>query len=163
MWLSIDPSSTATGWILYEPGPDMQSPIVARRWGVITPHAKFHAIERIGMMAMQIAGTAESVDAVLIEIPSGRVNHARNRGGGSGLSIYGFAAGAIWWAASHNCATVYATDESWTGGFSKDKRKAVAQKAVPGYRPAEDRGGDIADAICLAIWFHHLKGERTTQ
>jgi hypothetical protein len=87
-----------------------------------------------------------------IEVPSGRVNRARHGGGGSGLSVYGFAAGACYNFLRYNpnVGTIHAVKEGWTGSQPKSKRKSVAMKSHPEYDPEKDKGGDVADAICLA-------------
>ena len=104
---------------------------------------------------------------VILEVPASRVFTSRHAGGGRGLAIYGMAVGYIWHAlkVAESVSTVHLVKaDEWTGGHSKAKRVAVAQRAAPDYDPKTDRGHDVADAISLLIWWrdhkHGAKGVR---
>lgn len=102
--------------------------------------------------------------AIVIEIPSGKVNHNRHGGAGSGLSVYGFAVGMLYQAivTAHPLGAEFVAgvlESKWIGGHTKDKRRRVARTYQPGYDQAKDRGGDEADAICLAVWYARQQGE----
>jgi len=161
--VSIDPSSTAIGWTIYIPGQSMEDPFGAIPiFGVFRPNSRRKPYERMEDIAQWAKEwEAHPIDRVLIEVPSGAVNHGRNRGGGAGLSVYGFAAGVVWSALSDLFDAVVPIKETWTGGFTKAKRQSVAARHASGYDPKQDKGGDAADAICMAIWYHHMrKGEK---
>lgn len=96
----------------------------------------------------------------VVEVPSGKVHAGRHGGGGSGLSVYGFAAGLLVGAlVQARAAGIFSgpifgvTAERWTGGHGKAKRQRVAARRCAWYDAAKDPGGDEADAICLADWF----------
>ena len=96
----------------------------------------------------------------IIEIPSGKVNLARHHGGGAGLSVYGMAVGVVWHMLYLNSTPIPVTEIEWTGGFSKEKRAAIAKKIYPQYDPAQDKGNDISDAIALALWWIEIGSKR---
>ena len=102
---------------------------------------------------------------IVIEIPSGKVNLKRHGGGGSGLSVYGYAVGTIQRMCKIMCATwggkiVRVTAERWTGGHTKVKRKVVAEKIWPRLKRMSDKGMDISDAIALGQWWFDIVENR---
>ena len=100
---------------------------------------------------------------VVIEVPSGKVNAARHGGGGAGLAIYGEAVGVIRERVSRISfveEVIHFDERRWTGGFSKEKRRRVAQSAWPGYSRKGDPGGDVSDAIALFKWFRTMGAKK---
>lgn len=102
--------------------------------------------------------------AIVIEMPSYHVNHNRNKGGGAGLGIYGFAAGAIWqhmyqWVmwfgfpGTEGCQLITVKPELWTKGKKKKDRTDIIAALYPMYNRKNDKGGDVADAIGLGEWW----------
>ena len=94
-----------------------------------------------------------SPDRIVIEIPSGKV-HGRHKGGGSGLSVYGFAAGAIWRACAELAPTWPIKDIEWTRTKKEKRVSECVELYGQKYIDAKDtKGADIADAIGLGRWF----------
>lgn len=153
MLLALDPSSTRTGWAVLDGGE------VVEAGALSVPSKKGEpAAERCIRMMRAVQGLLlewVGVDSCVIEIPSGKVNHARNQGGGSGLSVYGFAVGMIYAAVveADGVSSAAYTAEQWTRGITKEKRKRIAARYYPAYLGMKDAGGDIADAISLGVWF----------
>lgn len=148
MLISIDPSSSAIGWANFEDGKCEGSGVLRRR-----------GHDDVGGWVTESIATifrrpwAFEKRVCVVEIPGGRV-HAGHSGGGSGLAVYGFAAGVAWCVAAIWAPRVEAvTPERWCGGHSKEKRRRVAVKAAPWYDPAKDRGCDESDAIALGVWW----------
>lgn len=161
-FISFDPSISSVG---YARGIIAGKHAEIYDFGVFRPPRDKTMIDRTDLVVDRImtllsqAQTWASVSRAqelvgVVEVPSGRVNRNRHQGGGSGLSTYGFAAGAVYntMRLSGNCSRILVIDEGWTGSHGKDKRIAVAMKAAPDYNPKDDRGADIADAICMAVF-----------
>ena len=156
--LSIDPSSTSTGWAVAErKGND----IVWKDIGRIKPSAKMsgaaNAPARIsGMIScMWIILNDYQPSLVIIEMPSGKT-HASKKQNISYLPIYGWAAGAIWCTVGRylNGMVDITRDNEWTRGAGNKARRATwARLICPQYVGMKDDGHDISDAICLMEWF----------
>jgi hypothetical protein len=137
------------------------------------------AIERIDAMCRDLeAYIWEHLPArVVIEISSGKTAK-RHGGAGAGLAIYGQAVGELRrqaivsmnqsvmqrlcvgeasLAPPHQVISVKEND--WTRGVPKRTRAARIAAEFPAYAaavqgdPAGDRGGDVADAIGLGVWW----------
>jgi Holliday junction resolvasome RuvABC endonuclease subunit len=148
-YLSLDPSSTCVGWAVFT----VEEGTIAA--GRIRGKGKA-ATGRIDALVDAVASLAKehSIDSAIVEVPSGKVHAGRNRGGGSGLSVYGEAVGAIRTALRLMGLVMHSvTAERWTGGHSKVKRRRVALKEYPALDGMTDGGGDISDAIALGVWY----------
>lgn len=154
--LSIDPSSSSIGLALARVNGQSIDWLACRlvkdrKAGALGIVAKFDgALTEV----LLYADPRASVTA-LIEIPSGRVDHRRNTGGGAGLSVYGFACGAVWQklTADSRIASVECLPSDWMRGTSKEKRRRIALKAYPAYASISDPGCDISDAIAMGVWW----------
>jgi len=174
--LALDPSSTRTGyaWAVLT---DTLRPKAT--WGftgvgaILPDRTKDPALVRIDAMCKKIFDMVMGIQAdkemdltIVIEVTSGKVNSMRHGGGGAGLATYGMAIGAI----RETCRQIKRigdfnvdlhsiSENKWTGGHSKAKRNAVARKHCPLYTEAiqkKDRGGDVSDAIALAVWYMQI-------
>jgi hypothetical protein len=159
--LAIDPSSSATGWALL----DLAGRII--EGGIIKPD-KLRAEPqfRIKSMAEDFRQLLNEFEPgiILIEITSGKVGINRNKGAGAGLGVYGMAVGYFW--ALTDCwfrqlpaeqqgqtEVVVVKENDWTRGVPKEDRIAAFACEFPAYNPADDPGGDVADAIGLGQWY----------
>lgn len=143
--------------------------------GVLVPDKRgVPAADRIGAMKRGLIELLEEFQpqAIVLEWTSGKVA-GRHGGGGAGLAIYGLAVGALWqvceyWATARGqqgrLPTVARVNENdWTQGRPKLGTRKPGQVCVsrvgviaglyPEYDRAKDPGGDIADAIGLALWY----------
>jgi hypothetical protein len=154
--LSLDPSSKAVGWAV------MTGPACVLQGGIITPpNNAAPARERIYRMAQELRGLLREIrpGRILIEWPSGHVGTKRHRGGGAGLSVYGCGVGYIVATADAYCEfdaiaeVVTITETDWTRGVRKPERQAAVISLLPQYDASLDPGGDLADAIGLAVWW----------
>jgi hypothetical protein len=159
--LSLDPSSTATGWALL----DLAGRIV--QGGIIKSDKLRNEPQfRIKSMAEEFRQLLNEFGPgiVIIEITSGKVGLNRHKGSGSGLSIYGMAVGYLW--AVTDCwlrqlpaeqqgqtQIVPIRENLWCRGISKADRIAAVACEFPEYNPADDPGGDLADAVSLGQWY----------
>lgn len=152
--VGIDPSSTRTGYAI------LKDPLAVHDAGYFRPHRKEDDVPtRIRTMAGEVGDLVHELSNpvhVVVEIPSGLVG-ARHRGGGSGLTVYGMAVGAIWYAcelAAPGDVTAV-TETRWTRGETKSVRRQWIAAQFPEYAEmaARDTGGDVSDAIGLALWW----------
>ncbi len=152
--ISIDPSLTCVGyavWFAVDTCID---------GGLIRPSKpKAPASERVIEICDELH---ELVDQhkpaeVVVEIPSGKAGTGSKRGARSSLTLYGFAAGAVFGMLIRHPSTplvVCYTERDWITA-SKDERQLTAAATVKGYDPRLDPGQDLSDAICLGI--HHIR------
>lgn len=152
-YLCLDPSSRYVGWaILSEDGKVPAAGRLSRTKGGFIERVDYLTVGVLDLLGEHGAKSA------VIEVPSGGV-YARHGGRGEGLSIYGFAAGAMDRAVYSRCRgrvhRVAVAD--WKSGHSKDKARKVAKSHYPAYDPKKDGGADIADAISLAVWFYEFR------
>lgn len=153
--VSLDPSSTVVGFAvmgfdkrLIEAGP-------------ITPAApSAGSYERIVSLRGQLRTVLESVGpaTILIEWTTGKVGK-RHYGNGAGLAVYGCGVGAIATECEHygesrgDCEVVPVLENDWTRGVPKRDRQYAVATEYRAYLIADDPGGDVADAIGLALWW----------
>ena len=154
--ISFDPSSTAIGWAVFF---DEK----LKGYGVCRPTNKqAHYISRVKDMLYQIDYLVSSVLGIgqpatlLVETPSGHVHAKKKSSGGHGQSIYGFAVGAVYMDfcnyEDHFVAEPVDAND-WTRGIPKQTRTRKIGLLYPEYNPKEDKGGDAADAIGMALWW----------
>jgi len=159
--LSLDPSSTKTGWAVMRPPEHLVEA------GIITPaKTGLTAPVRILQITRDIRTLLKlhRPETVLLEWVSQHVQAKRHHGGGAGLAVYGLAVGVAWevcleWRRETgepggiypDVVTVAPND--WTAGRPKRCRQAAIAAMFRQYDPAKDAGGDLADAIGLGVWW----------
>jgi len=168
--LALDPSSTCTGCALLD---DSEATLNGTprliEAGLIRPaRPRARSFERVESMTVDVSQllNTHSPNVILVEFPSTHTG-ARHQGAGFGLAVYGFAVGAMWqccrqWLsdAAHSPRTVQASRgcscilaDNWTRRVAKSVRQRQISLLFPSYRAADDPGGDIADALGLALWY----------
>lgn len=149
--LSIDPSSTITGYALM----DISDNLLAA--GLIRPNKStdpplFRIHTMCGDLEQLIKDTKP--DVIVIESTEGKVGRKRHKGSGAGLAVYGMAVGAMWYAALKSQCKVEAIGANeWTRGKKKEERIAEMAGLYPEYNAKTDTGGDIGDAICMGRFY----------
>lgn len=158
---SLDPSSTRTGWAFMKP------PEQLVRAGLLLPDDPRASSEvRVGDMC---SGLWQLLNlwlprTILIEFTSGKVGRRHGTGGGAGLAIYGVAVGALWrevcaWIRYQlpedqiNTEVVLIRENQWCRGVNKKDRQIAIAALFSAYRIEQDPGGDIADAVGMAVWY----------
>ena len=151
-FVSVDPSSTATGLAFWRGGQLVGFDLVkAKQSKKIAPHDR---AVRFGQLILERVTDqiGEASAAFVVEVPGGQGKmHSR------GLVTMGLAVGAI-------AATLMTRGEvelipvtKWSrlfGGkcIAKDVRADLVAEMFPAYDRAADKGLDIADAIGLGAW-----------
>jgi Holliday junction resolvasome RuvABC endonuclease subunit len=163
--LSLDPSSTCTGWAVLKPGEVYVAsgrllPVPVR--GVPKGYEPYQRIASMCQGLVDLLGHYQP-GTIVIEFTSGK-RAGRLGTNVSGLAIYGAAVGAIWreavnWA-DHNASCVKGVLENeWTGSrpkFSRGRtvgRVVIAAAMFRNYDPEADKGGDEADALMLGVFY----------
>jgi len=167
--LALDPSSTCTGYAVL-----LEERIIEA--GRIRGKSRSDTvIARVLAMRGELMEILHEHDpwAVVIELPLEKqwTRHPERK---SGMAVWAGAAWALWafaheWALERACLNdalriergaapdnpaIYPIPNTWTAGRSKEDRKASVAILWPAYLTARDPGGDIADAICLGLWWH---------
>lgn len=160
--LAIDPSSTCTGYACLSHRGDILE------HGALKPNRRRDTTDvRITTMAAELNTlmVEQRPEIVVIEMPGGGV-FKYQRGGGAGLSVYGWAAGYLLATIRRHGSRVELVDPStWTRGKRKSTRTATVAMTVGSYDRDTDKGQDAADAIGLGRWwfdeqrFNGRKGE----
>jgi len=159
--LSIDPGSVRTGWALMKP------PEQLIKAGLLLPDKQTAPSEfRIDAMCRSLWTLLNywQPKTIIIEWTSGKVGKKRHHGGGAGLAVHGAATGALYrecvawlrWQPPQNqleTKVQVVRENVWTRQVPKADRQAAIAQMFPAYSIKEDPGGDIADAIGLAIWY----------
>lgn len=159
MILSIDPSSTKTGYAVLN-GARLEEAGVVRGERTRDP-----ALERTIAMAGDLFElvTRYSPEKVIIEMPGSGPGTGSRRGASSSLIAYGVACGYLY-ARMAAIRTHMGFDlvpvqvNTWTAGWKKTARQAAVMAMFPAYRPEVDKGMDCSDAIALGWWY--LMGEK---
>jgi len=152
--LAVDPSSTCTGYAVFDGA-------TLREAGRLRPRSEEGAMVRIATLCADLAELLAAVGpaVVVIETTSGKVAGRLRRQGVSGLAVYGMAVGALWreavfWAQVKPERSVALVAENvWTAGVPKGRRLALAARLYPQYQGERDKGGDAGDAIMLGRWW----------
>lgn len=153
--ISLDPSSTIVGFAA------MGMDASLSKAGVITPDRRgAPSYERIRSLRRDLVTVFEQFrpDTILIEWTKGKVGR-RHGGYGAGLAVYGCGVGAIATEADHwardnpPCDVVPIFENDWTRGVPKSARQLAVAEMYPAYSTHQDPGGDIADAIGMAVWW----------
>ena len=150
--LAIDPSSRVTGYAV------MRAADCLVEAGVLKQDAKLPVLARIDEMVAAVEALIDEhvVTHVVIEVTSGKTA-GRLRKNVQGLAVYGMAIGeirrtVITMIGAQNVTAI--PENEWTKGVPKRERMRLVAMAFSQYKPADDPGGDIADAIWLAMyWF----------
>jgi hypothetical protein len=172
---SLDPGSKQTGWAVlsYPEQQLLDAGLLLPERTRDTPAARLTAMKQ-DLLALL---TLHKPAAIVVEWTSGKVIAGRHGGGGAGLPIYGVAVGALWqvceqWAAEMRqaggtCAVVLVPENEWTQGRPKQRRQIGGRAALsrvdlierrfPEYIPAQDPGGDVADAIGVNLWYQRKR------
>ena len=159
--LSLDPSSKAIGWAEITPQAELVD------GGVIKPDVRSGAssLERdadMGVTLWEKVLDDKMPAVILIEWTTGKVGKRRNKGRGAGLPVYGTGVGwagatCFWWKLhSPDRSTIQIIDileNDWTGGVKKRERQLAVIQEYPHYPPDLDPGGDLSDAIGMAVWW----------
>lgn len=148
MLLSLDPSSTCTGYATFDGyGRLIES-------GRLIPKGKC-ALTRIRSVGADLLALIADVvpSIIVIEISTSKYGRARSKGSNT-IVVYG----AAWGYCLHVCEasgagvkTVEANE--WTKGRKKAERVLAAKFVFKKYKPEQDPGGDAADAIMLGDWY----------
>jgi hypothetical protein len=161
--LSIDPSSTRTGWAQFVDG-------VLQQAGYFKTKKSQPALVRIADQAADLVFMVQEFqpDVVVLEETSGKVARHKRASHGAGLSVYGMAVGALWyatWTAVQNCGVVVSgqpprrvrtvLENVWTRRIPKRVRQRRIAMRYPSYaaQVAKDSGGDVADAIGIGEYW----------
>jgi len=152
--LSLDPSSTIVGFAFLR----IDAGLV--RAGVIEPAKRAEpSYRRILSMRIDLRGLLDEYKpgTILIEWTKGKVGR-RHHGRGAGLAVYGCGVGAIateaeHWAEANDAEVEAILENDWTRGVPKNTRQIAIANLYQEYRIGNDPGGDIADAIGMAVWW----------
>jgi Holliday junction resolvasome RuvABC endonuclease subunit len=154
MILTIDPSSTATGYALADDAGNVIEAGVCRPDKALTPEvrAKQMAADLLTIIAEHYPAT------IVLEKPAKQAPAGRNH---AGQATYGMAVGVILgvlWANGHTVTRVDA--HVWKRGVPKARMIAWAKHRYPQYDAATDKGGDAADALGLLDWYLRERGAK---
>jgi Holliday junction resolvasome RuvABC endonuclease subunit len=158
---SLDPGSIRSGFSVMKP-PDQLIEAA-----LLLPDKKAMGSEfRINTMCQDLWQLLDKHQPtiIIVEWTSGKLNQRRHRGSGQGLGVHGAAKGALWreaiaWRRSLpaeqqiGVKVIVVRENDWTNGVPKLNRQAAIAVLFPQYRVEQDSGGDIADAIGLAVWY----------
>lgn len=155
--LAIDPSSTRTGLAVMDYDGNLIEAFAAEPKS--TDSADKRIITQCGDVYDLLAAT--DLDCIVIEGTSGKINKKRHKGSGAGMSVYGMAVGAIWmtcywWVFNDfysSIDVIIIPENDWTNGVEKKQRAANMAMVYPQYKPENDPGLDIGDAIGLGRWY----------
>lgn len=99
---------------------------------------------------------ARQIDAIAVEVSSGKAGTGSKAGASSSLGVYGMMAGAVWMVLDqHHPVDVVPVNERQhirRGMGTKEKRMLALKYACPRYQIEKDSGGDVADAASVASW-----------
>lgn len=159
--LALDPSSTRTGYAV------MKSPTEIVEAGYLRPlRSKDAALTRILTIRSSLVELLHEhlPNKICIEIPSGKVGGGQRRGASaSAMAIYGMAVGMVFATCLGLRLRVKAVNErEWTRRMPKVRRNQLIAAQFPAYREQlnKDSGGDVGDAIGLALWaYGRLRNE----
>lgn len=159
--LSLDPSSTTTGYAVLNRTPKLTLVEAGRLRGKRTASAVSRVLAMRGELLRVLAEFVPST--VLIEMPLG-LQYTRHEQRKSGMAVWAGAAWSLWmvcveWAGlQHKVygaekAIVPIANTEWTRGMDKDARQALVRTNCPKYSPKDDPGRDVSDAIALGMWW----------
>lgn len=156
--LSLDPSSTCTGYAVFGRGDGAWTLSEA---GLLKPtKAGASLIYRVQWLVEDIRGILDYLAprTVLVEAPGGK-QYTRDPGKTSSLPAWAFAAGAAFgachlWALENNSITdCIGVPITWTRGTTKDTRADAVHAQWPRFQWPKRKGYDAEDAAALAWWW----------
>lgn len=153
MIIALDPSSSCIGYARFS-----RDGALCDAGRATTPMTQ-GAYVRMVKLAEEILELVEcSTPATritcVIEVPSGKVNRGRHKGGGAGLSVYGVAVGYLLGRLANLDVDVrMILENDWTRGIAKADRQASVAARHRSYERANDPGADVSDAIALGEWW----------
>jgi len=158
--VSLDPSSSVIGYAVIDGAAIGAAALDAA--GLITPadgrHPSYRRIRDMCADLLELL-EANAPEVILIEWSKGKVGR-RHKGRGAGLAVYGAGVGAALvtadtWSGIHgqSATVIPILENDWTRGVPKQRRSAWVAAQYPQYNPAQDPGGDVADAIGLARYW----------
>jgi hypothetical protein len=154
--LALDPSSTICGYAALRRNRSILE------LGLITPVSRNDpSFDRVISMGKDLVTLLDLLKPgiILIEWTKGKVGLRRHGGQGAGLAVYGAGVGWLgctaWhWALSRpRCELIPILENTWTRGVPKEARQEAMRSLVVEYGGVADPGGDIADALGLALWW----------
>lgn len=158
---SLDPGSIRAGWAVMKAGEQL-----IRAGLLLSGNQKASSEVRIGEICSGLWNLLNFwlPKTILIEWTSGKVGRRHGTGGGAGLAIHGAATGAVWreclaWLRYQRpekqlvTNVVLVKENTWTRQVPKADRIAVVAHTFREYKPEQDAGGDIADAISMSVWY----------
>ena len=151
-WLSLDPSSTRTGYAVWSDRPAADTLLES---GTLSPEKTDEtAVQRIQTMASELIHLVDQYKTAraVIEIPNTH-QHGKLRGRSQGQAVYGMAVGWMCGRVWERIPAITYTDNSWTGRSSKTERVIAVETTFPHYNRSKDRGYDECDALSLGLWF----------
>lgn len=171
IFFSLDPGSLKTGWAVMRP------PERLIRAGLLLPDKQTAPSEfRIDAMCRSLWDLLNywQPGTIVIEWTSGKIGRKRHHGGGAGLGVHGAATGSIWrevvawlrWQLPKNqldANIVLIRENDWTRQVPKADRIDAIASAYPEYIAADDKGGDISDAIGLNIFYQRERAVRLAE
>lgn len=156
-WLSLDPSSTRTGYAVWSDKPAADTLLES---GTLKPDTSdTTAIQRIQTMAAELIHLVDEhkTSRAVIEIPNTHV-HGKLQGRTQGQAVYGLAVGWLIGRVWERIPAITYTDNSWTGRSSKLERVIAVETTFPHYDRKKDSGHDECDALSLGLWFAQAGG-----
>lgn len=152
-WLSLDPSSTRTGYALW-------SGSILIEAGTLRPdRTRDDVFTRVDTMVRELRALVDEmrsgkIETAVIEVPSGRRGRGSEGGATGHLALYGVAVGAIRETCRGLGIEVVATSErEWTRGRPARRRQSIVARTVVGYDASKDTGADVSDAIGIGQWW----------
>ena len=153
--ITIDPSSTLTGYAVFDDGKLADA-------GLYKPSKSgLDAGQRVSDMLDDFTAMLGqgAHDAAIIEMPLTK-QYTKDPKKKSGFAVWAGAAWAFWATARAwpGCRTFPVSNTVWTRGKSKAERQRIAAIMHKGYDPAKDKGKDVSDAIMLGhYWLNQQK------
>lgn len=155
--IGIDPSSTCIGVAVVD-GSRVVEMVPLRASRIKSTVGRIYALTNELELLLFVFGDRYPEALAAIEVTSGKVA-ARHRGSGAGLGVYGMGVGAALWAAQAVLGperVVPVEENVWTKGVPKLNRQIAIRAQFPDYErqygKRGDAGGDVSDAIGLAVW-----------
>lgn len=165
--VSLDPSSTCTGYAVWVDGKPYElgriKPSNSTK-GIDSTKLAGRAQVACGASVVRYMGLMADLaellyeyrpEHVVIEVSTGRAGTGSKLKAGPSLITYGQAVGCALAMAYQSCSSVVpVTERAWTRGLGKkDARMRFVYNLYPAlYQFEKDKGGDIADAVLLYRW-----------
>jgi Holliday junction resolvasome RuvABC endonuclease subunit len=154
--LAVDPSATATGWVVVAASGELID------FGLIRPTASWPLARRGEFTGGVLRGVCAryNPDAAVIEVTSGqpfRHGPDARRHNPRSLASLAFVQGVVYAAVAAFAPTHTVPEAEWTGRKPKRRRAVAVHAAYPQIaafaESGQDRGLDVTDSGGLALWF----------